>query len=164
MKRVSANQIIFSAFTEVPLDNLPLTDVNTNLIHILQRVLDSIVAAFENNDVEPPHQVILLKMFQCLELLYSNIALSPEQATQVHNWLYGYCKEHEIKGVENNIVHKLLFTQRVRTQKGPIFEGIAKQIETVVGQIQEVTKRKIHLFTNIGCKIIGMIELYYLYM
>lgn len=140
---------MFSAFTEVPLDSLPLNEVNTNLIQILQRVLDSIVTAFENDEVEPPHQIILLKMFQCLELLYSNIALTHEQATQVHSWLYGYCKDHEIKGIENNIVHKLLFTQRVRTQKGPIFEGIAKQIETVMDQIQEVIKQ-FYPFTNIG--------------
>lgn len=131
-------------FTEVPLENLHLNDINTNLINILQSVLDNIVTAFENSDVEPPHQIILLKMFQCLELLYNNITLTHDQATFVHNWLYGYCKVHEVKGVENTIVHKLLFTQRVRTQKGPIFEGIAKQIEIMMDQIDEVIKFSSH--------------------
>lgn len=119
-----------------------MNDINTNLINILQRVLDNIVTAFENNDVEQSHQIILLKMFQCLELLYDNIALTHEQATFVHNWLYGYCKVHTVKGAEKTIVHKLLFTQRIRTQKGPIFEGIAKQIELLIDQIQEVNNRK----------------------
>lgn len=120
------------------MENLQLNGINTHLINILQRVLDEIVAAFENNDVEPQHQIILLKIFQCLELLYNNITLTHEQATSVHNWLYGYCKVHEVKGVEHTIVHKLLFTQRIRTQKGPIFEGIAKQIELLLDQIDEV--------------------------
>lgn len=128
------------------MDNLPPNDVNTNLINILQRVLDDIVTAFENNDVEPPHQIMLLKMFQCLELLYNNITLTHEQATKVHSWLHGYCKVHEAKGVESTIVHKLLFTQRVRTQKGPIFEGIAKQIETILDQIGEVISKKFFHF------------------
>lgn len=127
-------------FTEVPLDNLQLNDINTNLINIVQRVLDSVVAAFENNDVEPPHQIILLKMFQCLELLYNNITLTQEQAKSVHDWLYGYCKEHEANGSENIIVHKLLFTQCIRTQKGPVFEGIAKQLGKLLGSIEEVRK------------------------
>lgn len=132
----------FNVFAEVPSDSLPANDTNTNLINILQRVLDNIVTAFENNDVEPPHHIILLKMFQCLELLYNNITLTHGQATQVHNWLYGYCKEHESKGLESSLVHKLLFTQRVRTQKGPIFEGIVKQIETIMDQIQEVISKE----------------------
>lgn len=122
----------------MPLENLQLNDINMNLINILHRVLDKIVTAFENNDIEPPHQVILLKMFQCLELLYNSITLTHEQAKDVHKWLYGYCKDHEAKGSENVIVHKLLFTQCIRTQKGAIFEGIAKQIETVLEQIEEV--------------------------
>lgn len=105
-------------------------------------MLDNIVTAFENNEVEPPHHIILLKMFQCLELLYKNITLTHGQATQVHNWLYGYCKEHESKGLESSLVHKLLFTQRVRTQKGPVFEGIVKQIETIMDQIQEVISKE----------------------
>lgn len=129
-------------FAEVPLENLHLNDINTNLINILQRVLDNIVAAVENSDVEPPHHIILLKMFQCLELLYNNITLTQEQATLVHNWLYGYCNVHEVKGVENTIVHKLLFTQRVRTQKGPIFEGIAKQIQILMDPIEEVRENE----------------------
>lgn len=117
-----------------------MNGINTNLINILQRVLDEIVPAFESNDVGQQHQIILLKMFQCLEILYNNITLTHEQATFVHNWLYGYCKVHEIKGVEHTIVHKLLFTQRARTLKGPIFEGIVKQIEKLLEQIDEVIK------------------------
>lgn len=119
---------------------MQLNDINTNLINILQKVLDNVVNAFESNVVEPPHQVILLKMFQCLELLYNNIALTPEQAKFVHHWLYGYCKEHEAKGSESAIVHKLLFTQCIRTQKGAIFEGVATQMEILLEQIKEVNK------------------------
>lgn len=114
-------------------------DINMNFINILQNVLDTIVPSFENNEVETEHQVILLKLFQCLEMLYNSINLTPEQATLVHNWLHNYCKTHKADGAEHTIIHKLLFTQRVRTQKGAVFEGIAKQIETLLGQIQDVS-------------------------
>lgn len=96
------------------------------------------MTSFENNDVEPANQGMLLKIFQCLEILYDNIELTQDEATNVHNWLHNYCKNHTAEGVEHTIVHKLLFTQRIRTQKGPIFEGITKQIETLLGQIHEV--------------------------
>lgn len=100
--------------------------------------MNKVVDLFENNDVESQHQVILQKLFQCLEMLYSSITLTQDEANGVHSWLCDYCKSHSVEGVENVIVHKLLFTQRVRTQKGPIFEGIAKQIELTLGQNQIV--------------------------
>lgn len=115
-----------------------LNEVNTNLVTILHNVLDKIIAPFENNDVEPEHHTILQTLFQSLELLYNNMALSENDAILIHNWLYNFCKSHNIDGAEHAIVHKLLFTQRIRTQKGGIFDGIAKQIETQLGQIQEV--------------------------
>lgn len=139
--------MISIVIAEVPLENLQLNNVNTNLINILQNVLEKIVISFENNDISTEHQIIIQKMFQCLEILYDNIALSQEQAILVHNWLHNYCKLHNIEGSEHTIVHKLMFAQRVRTQKGPIFEGIAKQIETVLGQIQEV---RIHFECHIN--------------
>lgn len=114
-------------------------DINMNFINILQNVLDTIVSSFENKEVEPEHQPILLKLFQCLEMLYNSINLTPDQATLVHNWLHSYCKTHKADGAEHTIIHKLLFTQLVRTQKGAVFEGIAKQIETLLGQIQDVS-------------------------
>lgn len=115
-----------------------MIDVNTNLITILHNVLDKIIASFENNDVEPEHHGILQKMFQSLELLYNNIALNQDEAILVHNWLYHFCKSHSIDGAEHALVHKLLFTQRIRTQKGDTFVAIAKQIETQLGQINSV--------------------------
>lgn len=115
-------------------------DININLINILQNVLEKVTLAFENDGVSDEYQNILQKLFHCLEILYNNIPLSPEQAKDVHNWLYNYCKTHSVEGSEQFIVHKLLFNQRVRTLKGSIFEGIAKQIETQLGQIQEVSK------------------------
>lgn len=118
---------------------MQLNDINANLINILQNVLDKVVTSLESNDVESEHQTILHKMFQCLEILYNSITLSQDQAAMVHNWLHNYCKMHNADGAEHTIVLKLLFTQRIRTQKGPMFEGIAKQIETLMGQIQEVS-------------------------
>lgn len=111
-----------------------------NLINILHNVVNEIVILFEDNDVEPQHQTILQKLFQCLEMLYSSIVLKEDEAKEVHSWLCDYCKSHSINGVEHVIVHKLLLTQRIRTQRGPIFEGIAKQIELVLEQIQAVSK------------------------
>lgn len=125
-------------YLEVPIENALSNDVNVNLINILQRVLDAVVISFENNDVGAEHQVVLLKMFQSLEILYNNIRLTQEQAKSVHDWLHMYCKMHKADGAEHTIVHKLLFTQRIRTQKGGIFEGIAKQIEMLAGQILDV--------------------------
>lgn len=122
-------------------ENQHSNEINTNLINILQNVLDKIVISFENNDVDPENQGMLLKMFQCLEILYENIELTQEEATDVHNWIVNYCKNHTTEGAEKTIVHKLLFSQRIRTMKGPIFEGIAKQIESLLGQINEVTNR-----------------------
>lgn len=122
-------------------ENQNSNEINTNLINILQKVLDTIVKSFENNDVEPEHQGMLLKMFQCLEILYENIELTQEEASDVHNWITNYCKNHTTEGAEKTIVHKLLFSQRIRTMKGPIFEGIAQQIENLLGQINDVTNR-----------------------
>lgn len=122
-------------------ENQHSNEINTNLINILQNVLDKIVISFENNDVEPEHQGMLLKMFQCLEILYENIELTQEEATDAHNWIANYCKNHTTEGAEKAIVHKLLFSQRIRTMKGPIFEGIAKQIENLLGQINDVRNR-----------------------
>lgn len=128
-----------TALVEVPFDNLQLNDISMNLINILQNVLDKVVMSFENNSIEPAtHQTMLQKLLQCLEMLYNNIRLTIEQATLTHNWLHSYCKTHATEGAEHTILHKLLFTQRIRTHKGPIFEGIAKQIESLLGQIQEV--------------------------
>lgn len=120
-------------------ENAHLNNVNINLINILQKVISVTVTSFENNDVEPDHQIILQKLFQCLEMLYNHVILTQEEADEVHNWLTDYCKTHCIEDIDlNTLVHKLLFTQRIRTQKGPIFEGIAKQIEALLTQIQEV--------------------------
>lgn len=131
-------RIIISIYFVV-FENFNVNDVNTNLIIILQRLLDNIVASFENNDVEPEHQVILQMLFQCLEMLYNNITLTQDEATAVHDWLTDYCKSHSIERLElNALVHKLLFAQRIRTERGPIFEEISKQIEAQLQQIQEV--------------------------
>lgn len=140
--------IVVVVVAEVPLENIQLNNINTNLINILQNVLDKIVVSFENNDISTEHQIMLQKMFQCLEILYNNIALSQEQAILVHTWLRNYCKFHDIEGSEHVIVHKLLFAQFVRTQKGPFLEGIAKQIETVLGQIHEVRNNVSHYTYN----------------
>lgn len=121
------------------LENQHLNDINTNLINILQNVLSEVVTSFENNDIEPEQQGMLLKLFQCLEILYENIELTQEEAGDVHSFLYNFCKNHVAEGVEHTIVHKLLFALKIRTQKGPIFEGIAKQIETLLGQIHDVS-------------------------
>lgn len=116
-----------------------MNNINTNLIKILQGVISLTVTSFENNDVEPEHQIMLQKLFQCLEMLYNHISLAIDEATEVHNWLTAYCNDHVIEDVSlNTVVHKMLFTQRIRSQKGPIFEGIAKQIELLLTQIQEV--------------------------
>lgn len=122
-------------------ENAHLNNVNTNLINILQSVISLTVTSFENNDVEPQHQIMLQKLFQCLEMLYNHITLTQDEADEVHNWLTDYCKNHNIENVDlNTLVHKLLFAQRIRTKKGPIFEGIAKQIEVLLTQIQPVCK------------------------
>lgn len=82
---------------------------------------------------------MLQKLFQCLEMLYNQINLANDEATEVHSWLTAYCNDHVIEDVSlNTVVHKMLFAQRIRSQKGPIFEGIAKQIELLLSQIQEV--------------------------
>lgn len=114
-------------------------DINVNLINILQQLISKIVKSFENNDVEPKHQIMMRKLFQCLEMLYDNINLTPEEGIDVHKWLTDYCKSHSIEVPElNALVHKLLFFQRIRTDKGPMFEGISKQIQLKLGQIEEV--------------------------
>lgn len=122
-------------------ENAHLNNVNTNLINILQSVISLTVTSFENNDIEPEHQIMLQKLFQCLEMLYNHITFTQDDAEEVHNWLTDYCKNHNIENVDlNTLVHKLLFAQRIRTKKGPIFEGIAKQIEVLLTQIQLVRK------------------------
>lgn len=115
-----------------------LNEVNTNLVTILHDVLDKIIEPFENNDVEPEHHIILQTLFQSLELLYNNMTLTESDALLIHNWLHHFCKSHNVEGAEHAIVYKLLFTQMIRTKKGDIFEGIAKQIELKLGQIKEV--------------------------
>lgn len=36
------------------------------------------------------------------------------------------------------LIHKLLFTQRVKTKSGKFFDSISSQIEETIGQITEV--------------------------
>lgn len=37
------------------------------------------------------------------------------------------------------IIHKLLFAQRIRVKNGEILSGIAKQIERLYGQVEDVS-------------------------
>lgn len=57
---------------------------------------------------------------------------------QIHGWLQNFCRNNEIRYADLSIIHKLLFSQRIRTQKSFLFEGIAKQVEKVLGQHEEV--------------------------
>ncbi|XP_031616603.1 Fanconi anemia group I protein [Contarinia nasturtii] len=133
------------------IENVHLKDVNTNLINILQRLIDKIVTSFENNDVEPKHQVMMRHLFQCLEMLYNHIDLTPDEGNDVHKWLTNYCKSHRIELPElNALVHKILFMQRIRTGKGPIFEGISKQIQAKLGQIEEEPNESIDELKSIA--------------
>lgn len=57
--------------------------MNTNLINGLQDTVNQLMQSFENNDVAQPAQAILLKLLQCLEMLYDNINLTEFQAKEV---------------------------------------------------------------------------------
>lgn len=113
-------------------------EFNMNLISILHTILDKISKEIENNDDGIEHQMILVRLFQCLDLLYSNITLSQDQLTDVHSWLQNYCEYYNFENKELSIIHKLLFAQRIRVKNGEIFDGIAKQIERIYGQIEDV--------------------------
>lgn len=69
-------------------DNPSSNELNVNLISILHNVLDKISKSFENNDIDLEHHVILVRLFQSLELLYNNITLTPEQATEVNEFRF----------------------------------------------------------------------------
>lgn len=64
---------------ESPSENEP----NVNMITILHNILDKVSKSFENNDVDIEHHAILVKLFQSLDILYTNISLTIEQAAEV---------------------------------------------------------------------------------
>lgn len=126
----------FLKYMLVPAEDPAHNGIHINMISTIQRLLDGIAQSVENNDMDNEHQLIMVKLFQCLELLYDNIDLTQnlEHGNEIHKWLQNFCKHNEIRHDELSIVHKLLFSQRIRTQKTFLFEGIAKQVEKVLGQ------------------------------
>lgn len=59
-------------------------ETNVNMISILHTILDTVSKSFENNDVDiEHHHAILVKLFQSLDILYTNISLTTEQAAKV---------------------------------------------------------------------------------
>lgn len=63
----------FLKYLQTPLDDPKLNGIHINLISVIHKLLDSIVELSENNVFEDEHLVIMVKLFQCLELLYDNI-------------------------------------------------------------------------------------------
>lgn len=57
---------------------------------------------------------------------------------QCYNWLIEFCKKNQLDTDQLSCVHQLLFIQRVRTQTGLFFEGIALQIGESLGFIDGV--------------------------
>lgn len=66
----------FLKYLQTPLDDPKLNNIHINLMCVIHKLLDSIVELSENNEIEDDHRLIMLKLFQCLELLYDNIDLS----------------------------------------------------------------------------------------
>lgn len=59
---------------------------------------------------------------------------------QSYNWLLQICTQQDIEKYEIPYIYKLLFRQWIKTQNGLFFEGVAKQIEYTVGQIDETAE------------------------
>lgn len=121
------------------MENASPAELNIQLINTLHGVLDEISKSFENNDIDSEHHIILVKLFQSLEHLYTNIPLAIEQANEVHAWLQNYSEHYSFENRDLSIIHKLLFAQRIRVKHGEILSGIAKQIERLYGQIEDVS-------------------------
>lgn len=72
-------QLLPDIAVESPNEN----ETNVNMISILHNILDTVSKSFENNDVDIEHHAVLVKLFQSLEILYTNICLTIEQAAEV---------------------------------------------------------------------------------
>lgn len=64
--------------------------------------------------------------------------MSKKAIFQVDAWLQNYCEYNSFEERDLTIIHKLLFAQRVRVKNGEILSSIAKQIERLYGQIEDV--------------------------
>lgn len=133
-------------------------ETNVNMISILHNILNAVSKSFENNDISIKHHAILVILFQSLDILYTNISLTIEQAAgvthrlnnnvdfqksnkaifQVVAWLQNYCEYYSFGEQDLTIMHKLLFAQLIRVKNGEILSSIAKQIERLYGQIEDV--------------------------
>lgn len=51
-------------------------DISINLISVLHNVLDGIVNSLEDDEKKEDHLMIMVKLFQCLEMLYDSIDLT----------------------------------------------------------------------------------------
>lgn len=58
---------------------------------------------------------------------------------QIYDWLYKICHDNNIETKNMKLIHKLLFTQRIKAHDGEFFNSIAIQIGKILGQIQEVS-------------------------
>lgn len=67
---------MFRVISVTPLDDPNLNGIQINLISVVHKLLDSIAASAANTDVVNDQQVIMVKLFQCLEILYDNIDLT----------------------------------------------------------------------------------------
>lgn len=65
---------------------------------------------------------------------------------QCYNWLHKVCKKENLDGYEMSYIHKLLFNQYIKTQTGVLFTEVAHNIETELGQIEEVTVHMLAIF------------------
>lgn len=68
---------------DVAVENHSENETNVNMISILHNILDMVSKSFENNDVDIEHHAILLKLFQSLDILYTNISLTIDQVAEV---------------------------------------------------------------------------------
>lgn len=79
---------LFCTILETPLDDQKLNGIKINLISVVHKLLDSIAESAAKNDVDIDQQIIMVKLFQCLEILYDNIDLTQNVNNGIEvNWI-----------------------------------------------------------------------------
>lgn len=118
------------------------SESKTRNLRTIIEVLHSLLVDFVKEDSEIDSNVETKKipgfLLKSLEILYEKTTDSC-LSQEIYEFLINFCTTTTIDGHGLNLIHKLLFEQRIRTQTGVFFSSIAYQIQTVFDKIEEST-------------------------